>query len=70
MANRLPLLFFLHHQGMPMPAVIRHDWSREDVLALFDLPFPELLFRAASVHRERFDPAEVQVSTLDRKSTR
>ena len=47
-----------------MPAVIRHDWSREELLALFDLPFPELLFRAASVHREHFDPAQVQVSTL------
>ncbi len=47
-----------------MPAVIRHDWNREELLALFDLPFPELLFRAASVHREHFDPAQVQVSTL------
>ena len=47
-----------------MSAVIRHDWSREDLLALFDLPFPELLFRAASVHREHFDPTQVQVSTL------
>src|SRR5690606_41727757 len=64
MANRLALLIFPQHQGMPMPAVIRNDWSREEVLALFDLPFPELLFRAATVHRERFDPAEVQVSTL------
>ena len=34
------------------------------MLALFDLPFPELLYRAASVHRQHFDPAEVQVSTL------
>jgi len=47
-----------------MPAVIRHDWTREQVLALFDLPFPELVFRAATVRREHFDPAEVQVSTL------
>ncbi|KFN48688.1 biotin synthase BioB [Arenimonas composti] len=46
------------------PAPIRHDWTREEVLALFELPFPELLFRAATVHREHFDPAEVQVSTL------
>src|SRR5690606_23532017 len=37
----------------------RHDWSRSEVRALFDLPFPELLFRAASVHRENFDPGEV-----------
>jgi biotin synthase len=42
----------------------RHDWTREDVRALFDLPFPELMFRAQSVHRENFDPAEVQISTL------
>ena len=43
---------------------LRHDWSRTEVRALFDLPFPELLHRAASAHRENFDPTEVQVSTL------
>ncbi|MDR0184516.1 biotin synthase BioB [Lysobacter arvi] len=52
----------------PLPVVEssepRHDWSRAEVRALFDLPFPELLHRAASVHRANFDPAEVQVSTL------
>jgi len=42
----------------------RHDWTREEVRALFDLPFPELMFRAQSVHRQNFDPAEVQISTL------
>src|SRR5471032_1426584 len=42
----------------------RSDWSREDIAALFALPFPELMFRAASVHRAYFDPAQVQVSTL------
>ncbi|HEX4853979.1 biotin synthase BioB [Arenimonas sp.] len=47
-----------------MSAVIRHDWTREEVLALFDLPFPVLMQRAGAVHRERFDPSEVQVSTL------
>ncbi|MCM2336775.1 MAG: biotin synthase BioB, partial [Pseudomonas sp.] len=46
------------------PAALRHDWSRAEVRALFDLPFPELLHRAATVHRATFDPAEVQVSTL------
>jgi len=34
------------------------------VRALFDLPFPELIFRAQSVHRQHFDPAAVQISTL------
>jgi biotin synthase len=43
---------------------LRHDWTREEVRALFDLRFPELMFRAQSVHRQNFDPAEVQISTL------
>ena len=36
----------------------------DDVLALYDLPFPELIYRAQSVHREQFDPAALQLSTL------
>jgi biotin synthase len=52
-----------------MPAVSatafpRHDWSRSEVEALFALPFPELLRQAGEVHRQHFDPTEVQVSTL------
>jgi biotin synthase len=42
----------------------RHDWTRADVRALFDLPFPELMFRAQCVHRRNFDPTAVQISTL------
>jgi biotin synthase len=42
----------------------RHDWTRTEIGALFALPFPDLVFRAAQVHRENFDPAEVQISTL------
>ena len=43
---------------------IEPRWSRADVEALFALPFPELMFRAQTVHRENFDPARVQISTL------
>ena len=43
---------------------VRHDWTREQVRALFELPFPELIFRAQSIHRCHFDPSEVQISTL------
>ena len=43
---------------------VRHDWTREQVRALFELPFPELIFRAQSIHRHHFDPSEVQISTL------
>ena len=45
-------------------APARSDWTREEIAALFDLPFPELMFRAAAVHRAHFDPTEVQTSTL------
>ncbi len=39
-------------------------WSVVAVAELFELPFMELLFRAQQVHREHFDPSEVQLSTL------
>jgi len=48
----------------PAAASPRHDWTRAEVRALFDLPFSELMFRAQSVHRQNFDPGEVQISTL------
>jgi biotin synthase len=44
--------------------LLRHDWTHDDVRALFDLPLPELIYRAQAVHREFFDPAAVQMSTL------
>ncbi len=49
---------------MPNASAVRHDWTRAEIEALFALPFPELLFRAHTVHRAHFDPCEVQVSTL------
>jgi biotin synthase len=48
----------------PIAGLPRHDWTRDQVRALFDLPFAELMFRAQRVHRQNFDPAEVQISTL------
>ena len=43
---------------------IRHDWTREEVLGLFNLPFADLMYQAQTVHRSCFDPSQVQVSTL------
>jgi biotin synthase len=43
---------------------VRTDWTREEIAALFDLPFTELLFRAAEVHRRHHRPDEVQLCTL------
>lgn len=42
----------------------RHNWSSQEVQALFDLPFNDLMFYAQTVHRQNFNPNEVQVSTL------
>lgn len=42
----------------------RHDWTLEEVEALFARPFMELVFDAASVHRRWFDPSQVQKSQL------
>lgn len=42
----------------------RFDWTIEEVLELFELPFTELVFRAAKVHRVWFNPAELQLSQL------
>jgi biotin synthase len=44
--------------------MIRHDWTSAEALALYDLPFMDLLFRAQSVHRTSFDPNKVQMSRL------
>jgi biotin synthase len=42
----------------------RSDWTREEIATLFALPFSDLVFRAATVHRAYFDPTQVQTSTL------
>jgi biotin synthase len=50
-------------EAMIEPAA-KPRWSRDDVAALLALPFPELMFRAQTVHRQNFDPTQVQISTL------
>jgi biotin synthase len=47
-----------------LSGAVRQDWTRAEVRALFDLPFPELIFHAQRIHRMHFDPREVQISTL------
>jgi biotin synthase len=43
---------------------LRHDWTRDEVLAILELPFADLLQRAHAVHRAHHDANAVQVSTL------
>nr|VFJ50589.1 MAG: biotin synthase [Candidatus Kentron sp. DK]VFJ54550.1 MAG: biotin synthase [Candidatus Kentron sp. DK] len=53
----------------PAPArqtapAIRHDWTRDEALALLTQPFNDLLFQAHAIHRAHFDPNELQISSL------
>jgi biotin synthase len=48
----------------PTDSGVRHDWSRDEVSTLFELPFIELLYLAQTAHRRYFDPGAVQISTL------
>ncbi|MES9832501.1 MAG: biotin synthase BioB [Candidatus Thiodiazotropha sp. LLP2] len=43
---------------------LRHDWNLGEIETLLDLPFNDLVFRAQSIHRETFDPNQIQMSSL------
>lgn len=43
---------------------IRNNWTREEIAAIYNSPIMELMYKAATVHREFNDPSEVQVCTL------
>ncbi len=49
---------------MKLKSDLRHDWRREEVQLLFDLPLNDLLFQAQTVHRQNFDANAIQLSTL------
>lgn len=46
-----------------LPA-IRHDWTREEILNLLQMPFMDLLYMAATKHRQNFSANNIQISTL------
>ncbi len=43
---------------------IRHDWTKQEILDIYNTPLMDLLYKAATIHREYHDPNTVQVSTL------
>ncbi len=49
---------------MPVDSEMRHDWTRTELRFIHDLPIPELMYRAQSVHRSYHDPTQVQLCTL------
>ncbi|MBU6140515.1 MAG: biotin synthase BioB [Proteobacteria bacterium] len=53
-----------HAQLTPYYTETRHDFSPEEILELFALPFNDLIFKAAQIHRQNHNPNAVQISTL------
>ena len=43
---------------------LRNDWTRDEIQALYDQPFLDLVFEAQGVHRQHFQANSIQVSTL------
>lgn len=63
MRNRVKLLS-LRPISCKMSQAIRTNWTREEILEIYETPLMELLYEAARVHRKYHDPLEVQVSSL------
>jgi len=43
---------------------VRHDWTKEEISEIYHTPLLDLIYRAATIHRENKDYAEVQISSL------
>lgn len=57
-------LVSLVNDATQAPKDVTEQYTREDIEQLFDLPLMDLLLRAQTIHRENFNPNEVQISTL------
>lgn len=44
--------------------LVRNDWTRDEIQALYEQPFLDLVFKAQQIHREHFEANTIQVSTL------
>lgn len=62
LATEQPIV--LHRPKAVAPAAAAERWPVAEIEALFALPLPELIYRAQTVHREHFDPSEVELATL------
>lgn len=45
-------------------SIVRHNWTKSEIAAIYDLPFHELMYKASTVHRMYWNPSEVQQCTL------
>src|SRR3974390_3205250 len=51
-------------RGNKSAELLRHDWSRGEAEALYELPFADLMFRAQSIHRANFDANHIETASL------
>lgn len=56
-------VYYLRHQNLTKMQE-RKQWTQEEILTIYNTPFLELLYKAATVHRKYHDPNKVQVSSL------
>ena len=47
-----------------MSESLRHDWKTDEIDQIYHLPFPELIYRSSTIHRNYHDPNSVQFCTL------
>lgn len=52
------------HIAKPLAPPVTQAWAHQDVAALFELPFMDLLYRAQQIHRQHFDANAIQLSSL------
>ena len=45
-------------------AQIRYDWQKDEIFAIYNTPFLELVYQAATVHRQFHNPKQIQVCKL------
>jgi biotin synthase len=45
-------------------SITKHNWTKEEIIAIYNKPLMDLMYEAATIHREHHDPNVVQVSTL------
>lgn len=55
---------FARVQPAQNKSLTRHNWKIEEAKDLFEMPFNDLLHQAQRIHRQNFDPNEIQLSAL------
>ena len=65
MSSSVEQTITLHRPAAPLaPKTSAERWSIDAIEALFNLPFPELMHQAQTVHRDNFDPTRIEFATL------